>query len=190
MWPPGRCRNESVEAALADVPPNSARTWIRLRSGNCGWGRSCVVLVFGIRLIVIARSFLCRHGLLELLCAPRDASVRADRVSRRRPRRPVHGNQRRSGDRRCGVGAGALERSRAETDHRRFPAAAQRFVRTRLAEPVYVAVATRPLGYGFTAVGATVSAGVGMMIWALVVSNNASSPTIRVDTAQSFRVDQ
>src|SRR5688572_32950778 len=44
--------------------------------------------------------------------------------------------------------------------------------------------------YGFTAVGATVSAGVGMMIWALVVSNNASSPTIRVDTAQSFRVDQ
>ena len=44
--------------------------------------------------------------------------------------------------------------------------------------------------YGFTLVGATVSAGVGMMIWTVVVSNNAKPATIRIETTQSFRVVQ
>ena len=43
--------------------------------------------------------------------------------------------------------------------------------------------------YGFTFIGATVSAGVGAMLWTLVVSNDAK-PTIRIDTSQSFRVGQ
>jgi hypothetical protein len=43
--------------------------------------------------------------------------------------------------------------------------------------------------YGFTFVGATVSAVVGMMIWALVVPNDAK-PSIRIDTSQTFRVGQ
>jgi hypothetical protein len=42
--------------------------------------------------------------------------------------------------------------------------------------------------YGFTVVGATVSAGVGLMIWTLVASGAA--PAVHVDTNQSFRVDR
>ena len=44
--------------------------------------------------------------------------------------------------------------------------------------------------YGFTVVGATVSATVGMMIWTLVVSNNAKPPAPRIDTDQIFRLGQ
>ena len=45
--------------------------------------------------------------------------------------------------------------------------------------------------YGFTAVGAIVTAGLGVMIWTLVASSHAAKPpTARVDTSQSFRVGQ
>lgn len=43
--------------------------------------------------------------------------------------------------------------------------------------------------YGFTVVGATVSAGVGLMLWTLVASSSPP-PTIHIDTSQSFRVGQ
>lgn len=43
--------------------------------------------------------------------------------------------------------------------------------------------------YGFTVVGATVSAGLGMMLWSLVASATAKPPTVHVDTNQSFRVE-
>jgi hypothetical protein len=43
--------------------------------------------------------------------------------------------------------------------------------------------------YGFTAVGAMVTAGVVMTIWTLVASTGpAKAPTVRVNTSQSFRV--
>jgi hypothetical protein len=44
--------------------------------------------------------------------------------------------------------------------------------------------------YGFTVVGATVSATVGMMIWTLVVSNNVKPPAPRIETDQIFRLGQ
>ena len=45
--------------------------------------------------------------------------------------------------------------------------------------------------YGFTLVGVTLSAGLGIMIWTLVVSGNSlKTPTIRIDTSQSFRLGQ
>ncbi|HLG56672.1 MAG TPA: hypothetical protein VI485_15140 [Vicinamibacterales bacterium] len=45
--------------------------------------------------------------------------------------------------------------------------------------------------YGFTLVGATVTAGAGLMIWTLVASSSsAKAPTIHIDTSQSFRLDQ
>jgi hypothetical protein len=41
--------------------------------------------------------------------------------------------------------------------------------------------------YGFTAVGATLAMGIGVIIWTLVVSaQSARTPTIRVDTSQTF----
>jgi hypothetical protein len=44
--------------------------------------------------------------------------------------------------------------------------------------------------YGFTVVGATVSAGFGLMIWTLVASATVEPPTIHIDTSQSFRLGQ
>ena len=44
--------------------------------------------------------------------------------------------------------------------------------------------------YGFTIVGATVSATVGMMLWTLVVSNNAKPPAARIETDQMYRLGQ
>ena len=43
--------------------------------------------------------------------------------------------------------------------------------------------------YGFTAVGATMTAAVGMVIWTLVTSSS-EAPTIRIDTSQTFRLGQ
>ena len=43
--------------------------------------------------------------------------------------------------------------------------------------------------YGFTVVGATLTAGVGVMIWTLVASSDAAkAPTGRIETSQSFRL--
>ena len=44
--------------------------------------------------------------------------------------------------------------------------------------------------YGFTVVGATVSATVGMMLWTLVVSNDVQPPAPRIETDQIFRLGQ
>lgn len=45
--------------------------------------------------------------------------------------------------------------------------------------------------YGFTVVGATLTAGVGMIIWTLVASSDsAKAPTARIETSQSFRLGQ
>jgi hypothetical protein len=45
--------------------------------------------------------------------------------------------------------------------------------------------------YGFTVVGATLTAGVGMMIWTLVASSDpAKPPTIKIETSQSYSLGQ
>jgi hypothetical protein len=45
--------------------------------------------------------------------------------------------------------------------------------------------------YGFTIVGATLTAGVGVMIWTLVASSeSARAPTIKIETSQSYRLGQ
>jgi hypothetical protein len=45
--------------------------------------------------------------------------------------------------------------------------------------------------YGFTAVGVTVTTGVGLMIWTLVASSeSAKVPTVRIHTSQSYRLGQ
>jgi hypothetical protein len=45
--------------------------------------------------------------------------------------------------------------------------------------------------YGFTVLGATLTAGIGVMIWTFVASSApAKAPTIKIDTSQSFRLSQ
>jgi hypothetical protein len=45
--------------------------------------------------------------------------------------------------------------------------------------------------YGFTTLGVVLTTGVGVAIWALVVASHpATTPTIKIDTSQSFRLSQ
>ncbi len=45
--------------------------------------------------------------------------------------------------------------------------------------------------YGFTIVGATLTAGVGVVIWTLVASSESTKmPSVQVETSQSFRLGQ
>jgi hypothetical protein len=45
--------------------------------------------------------------------------------------------------------------------------------------------------YGFPVVGATLTAGVGLLIWTLVASSEqARTPTIKIETSQSYRLGQ
>jgi len=45
--------------------------------------------------------------------------------------------------------------------------------------------------YGFTLVGATLTAGTGILVWAILVgSHPIKTPTIKIDTSQSFRLNQ
>ena len=45
--------------------------------------------------------------------------------------------------------------------------------------------------YGFTLLGAALTAGAGLAVWMLVASSHpAKTPTIRIDTSQSFRLGQ
>jgi pheromone shutdown protein TraB len=48
------------------------------------------------------------------------------------------------------------------------------------------------LAYGFTAVGATLTVAIGLTLWAFVVASldSVKTPTIRIDTSESFRLDQ
>jgi hypothetical protein len=45
--------------------------------------------------------------------------------------------------------------------------------------------------YGFTLVGVTFTASLGLMIWTLAISaDSLKTPTIKIETSQSFRLDQ
>jgi hypothetical protein len=44
--------------------------------------------------------------------------------------------------------------------------------------------------YGFTLVGAIMTAGLGIAIWTLVASRPVKTPTIQIETSQSFRLSQ
>ena len=45
--------------------------------------------------------------------------------------------------------------------------------------------------YGFTVIGAAVTAGIGVVIWTLVVASNpAKAPTVRIETSETFHLGQ
>ena len=59
-----------------------------------------------------------------------------------------------------------------------------------LLQDLRFAVRTLLRNPGFTVVGATISAGFGLMIWTLVASATAKPPTVHIETSQSFSVGQ
>jgi len=174
-------------------PPNSARTWIRLAIWELWMGTLlCVVLVFGIRLIVTSPGRF--YAVMDFSnCYAHPVTLPCERIA-------YHGGALDvlftaiSGVLLIGVAAWVLWELWSAVEPKPITDDFLRLLNDSFGRDwrnPFTWPWRRVLwAYGFTAVGATVSAGVGMMIWALVVSNNASSPTIRVDTAQSFRVDQ
>ena len=174
-------------------PPNSARMWIRFAVWQLWMGMFiCVALAFGIRLIVTApdRLYVVRDF---SNCYVPPAPSPCERIAYQGGGLNVIFTAL-IGALLLGVGSvaavGAVERGRAEADHRRFPATAQRLVRARLAQSVHVAVATCALGLWFHHRRRDSLGHFGLMLWTLVASATAKPPTVHIDTSQSFRVDQ
>ena len=174
-------------------PPNSARMWIRLAVWEFWMGvLLCVVLVFGIRLIVTAPDRL--YTMWDL------SGCYAAHVVRPCERIAYQGGGLNvvftalSGVLLIGVAGwllwelwGAVEPKPITDDFLRLlHDSFGRNWRNPLTWPWKRAL----WAYGFTVIGATVSAGVGMMLWTLVASNEAKAPTVRVETAPVFRVGQ
>ena len=176
------------------IPPNSANAWIQLAIWELWMGMLvCVILGLGVLLIVTSPDRIVAVSDLTNCYAPPPVALPCERIVYRGGvlERGVHGALRADADRRRRmVAVGAVERGRAEADHRRLPAAAQRLVRPRLAQPAQVAV-------GATAVGVRLHARrrdadapvVGMMIWTLValgrLGQDADDPDRHVTELQT-----
>jgi len=174
-------------------PPNSVRTWIRLALWELWMGMLlCVVLAFGIRLIVTAPNRL--YAVMDFSkCYAAPVTLPCERIAYQGGGLNVVFTAL-SGVLLIGAAAWLLWELWSAVEPKPIT---DDFL--RLLNDSFGRDWRNPLkwpwrrvlwAYGFTVVGATVSATVGMMIWTLVVSNNAKPPTIRIETGQSFRLGQ
>ena len=174
-------------------PPNSARTWIRFATWQLWMGMViCGVLAFGLRLIVTAPDRL--YAAMDYSkCYATPVVLPCERIAYQ------------------GGGLNVVFTA--------LSGALLLGVAMWLLWELWIAVEPKPItddflrllndsfgsdwrnpfkwpwkrllwAYGFTVVGATVSAGVGLMIWTSVASASARAPTVHIDTNQSFRLDR
>ena len=174
-------------------PPDSVRTWVRLAIWELWMGMLlCVALAFGIRLIVTSPDRL--YAVMDFSnCYAPPVTLPCERIAYQGGGLNVVFTAL-SGVLLIGVAAWLLWELWSAVEPKPIT---DDFL--RLLNDSFGRDWRNPLkwpwrrilwAYGFTVVGATVSATVGMMIWTLVVSNNAKPPTIRIETDQSFRLGQ
>lgn len=174
-------------------PPDSVRTWIRLAIWELWMGMLlCVALAFGIRLIVTSPDRL--YAVMDFSnCYAPPVALPCERIAYQGGGLNVVFTAL-SGVLLIGVAAWLLWELWSAVEPKPIT---DDFL--RLLNDSFGRDWRNPLkwpwrrilwAYGFTVVGATVSATVGMMIWTLVVSNNVKPPTIRIETDQSFRLGQ
>lgn len=176
------------------IPPNSLETWIRLAVWELWMGMLvCIILGFGVTLIVTSPDRLVTVSDLSSCYAPPPVTVPCERVYR----------------------GGVLNLAFTSLVGLMLIGAAVWFL-----WELWSAVEPKPMtddflkllhdsfgrdwrkpwtwpwarvlwAYGFAAVGATLAAGVGLIIWTLVTpADAAKAPTARVETSQSFRSGQ
>ena len=175
-------------------PPNSVRTWIRLAVWELWMGMIvCVVLAFGIRLIVTSPDRL--YAVMDdSKCYAPPVTLPCERIAYQGGGLNVVFTAL-SGVLLIGVAAWLLWELWSAVEPKRIT---DDFL--RLLNDSFGRDWRNPLkwpwqrvlwAYGFPVVGATVAATVGMMLWTLVVSNNVKPPVPRIETEQRlFRLGQ
>ena len=144
-------RHEPLEAARADDPAGlDAAPGSGSRCGNSGWACSCAARSASARgsSPPLPSNIVTVFDFTNCYAAPPIVQpCERDRLQGGNAERRVQRLVRRAADRRRGVAAvGVVERGRAEADHRRFPEAARRLVRARLAQPAHLAVGANRRG--------------------------------------------
>lgn len=174
-------------------PPNSARTWIRLAVWQLWMGMLvCIVLAFGIRLIATSpdRLYVVRDF---SSCYTPAAPSPCERIAYQGGGLNVIFTAL-IGALLLGVGIWLLWELWSAVEPKPITDDFLRLLNDSFGRnwrnPFTWPWKRVLWAYGFTVVGATVSAGFGLMIWTLVASATARPPTIHIDTSQSFRVDQ
>ena len=173
-------------------PPNSLRTWIRLAVWELWMGTLlCVLLTFGIWLIVTSPDRLYAVMDFSNCYAPPPVPHPCDRIAYQGGGLNLVFTAL-SGVLLIGVAVWLLWELWSAVEPKPITDDFLRLLRDSFGRdwrnPFKWPWRRVLWAYGFTVIGATVSAGVGMMLWILVVSNNTRSPTPRVETGQSFRV--
>lgn len=174
-------------------PPNSARMWIRFAVWQLRMGMFiCVALAFGARLIVTApdRLYVVRDF---SNCYVPPAPSPCERIAYQGGGLNVIFTAL-IGALLLGIGMWLMWELWNEVEPKRITDDFLRLLNDSFARDwrnPFTWPWKRVLwAYGFTIVGATVSAGLGLMLWTLVASATAKPPTMHIDTSQSFRPDQ
>ena len=173
-------------------PPNSARAWMRFAVWQLWMGMLvCVVLAFGIRLIVTSPDRL--YAVVDLSnCYVPPVTQPCERIAYQGGGLNVIFTAL-SGVLLLGVAMWLLWELWSAVEPKPIT---DDFL--RLLNDSFGRNWRNPLtwpwrrvlwAYGFTVIGATVSAGLGMMIWTIVASTTAKPANVHIDTSQSFRVD-
>ena len=174
-------------------PPNSVRTWIRLAVWELWMGMLlCVLLAFGIRLIVTSPDRL--YAVMDFSkCYATPATLPCERIA-------YQGGGLNAvftaliGVLLIGVAAWLLWELWSAVEPKPITDDFLRLLNDSFGQnwrnPLKWPWGRILWAYGFTVVGATVSATVGMMLWTLVVSNDVQPPAPRIETDQIFRLGQ
>jgi hypothetical protein len=177
------------------IPPNSAKAWIQLATWELWMGMLvCVTLGLGVFLIITSPNRIVAVADLTNCYAPPPVALPCERIVYR------GGALEAAFTALCGLmligGAvwfmwelwGAVEPKPITDDFLRL--LDDSFGRD-WRNPLKWPWARLMWAYGFTVVGATLTAGVGVMIWTLVASSDAGKPpTVRIETSQSFTLSQ
>jgi hypothetical protein len=177
------------------IPPNSASTWIQLAIWELWMGMLvCVVLGLGVLLIVKAPGQVVAVSDLTNCYGPPPVALPCERIV-------YHGGglyavfTALSGVMLLGVAAWLLWELWSAVEPKPITDDFLRLLNDSFGrdwrKPLTWPWARALYAYGFTVVGVTVTAGVGLMVWTLIASaQSARTPTIRIDTTQTFRLGQ
>lgn len=174
-------------------PPNSARAWIRLAVWELWMGMLlCVLLAFGIRLIVTSPDRL--YAVMDRSkCYETLATLPCERIAYQGGGLNVVFTAL-SGVLLIGAAAWLLWELWSAVEPKPITDDFLRLLNDSFGQdwrnPLKWPWRRVLWAYGFTVVGATVSATVGMMIWTLIVSNDVKPPVPRIETDQIFRLGQ
>ena len=177
------------------IPPNSRQAWIQLAVWEIWMGALiCIILGFGITLIVTAPDRLYKMSDLSRCYAPPPVTLPCERILYRGGVLNLAFTSL-FGVMLIGVAAWFLWELWSAVEPKPITDDFLKLLNDSFGRdwrnPFTWPWSRLFWAYGFTVVGAAMTAGVGIMIWTLVASSHAAKPpTARIETSQSFSAGQ